>query len=86
MDHFNVITQVRLSLGCLKSKFFSACKKTGSILKKANIWCSIFGNAGIQVGFKATHRAKHPIFLNLLIYLNYLLFPNDIVSLLTDTI
>ena len=38
------------------------------------------------IGFKATHGAKYPIFLNLLIYLNYLLFPNDIMSFLTDTI
>ena len=37
------------------------------------------------IGFKATHGAKYPIFLNLLIYLNYLLFPNDIMSFLTDT-
>ena len=37
------------------------------------------------IGFKANHGAKYPIFLNLLIYLNYLLFPNDIMSLLTDT-
>ena len=62
----------------------SVCKKTGSILKNSNIWCRIFGNSVIQViGFKATHGAKYPIFLNLLIYHNYLLFPNGIVSFLT---
>ncbi len=57
-----------------------------SIIKNANIWCSIFGNSAIQViGFKATHGAKYPIFLNLLLCLNYLLFPNGILGLLTDT-